>query len=435
MSTPNKEELRQQVVNALKGLKRRQDFTWDLMMNDVTAASDKFVTIRLSLLEKRVSDLAAGTYPTLLESLVGLLVTAIPVAAIVKGLMSHWARSLELGRVAGVLGSKVVGREAHGFVQRMQQINEVRARQQRLLPKVFHPLRKPRIEFVREAAEYNANLTKFAEIYSPEIEDSLRGYIKNSAASAAKPVVDQDQIFNIAAAPKRSEAAMDSSDFLKSVRDWVTRSKHADRVPLEDMQDEADRTDDVKKLEQIKKFVEWEVFSSEHVRENYDREAFQRYIEMCLWCTTWDFRPRFVQATRANPVVGRGMTTPHFEVPPLGDDFWEFACKRYYDPFTGDGTQTYLAVGRSKQLGQVPAGAISAEVGRYIAHQNADPGFYPAERLAFHWGSVIAPALFDLNKEIAQLLERQLGMKNDQSEPTELDVFYQYLLGLRKLGK
>ena len=63
-------------------------------------------------------------------------------------------------------------------------------------------------------------------------------------------------------------------------------------------------------------------------------------------------------------------------------------------------------------------------------------GQYPSERLAYNWGNVIAPALLELNKELGQALERQLGMnKKQMSEPSESDVFYQYLVGLRKLEK
>ena len=207
----------------------------------------------------------------------------------------------------------------------------------------------------------------------------------------------------------------------------------ADEALLEDMTDEANRTSDLNTLKAIKGFIGWEGFSDEHLKEDYDREAFQRYIEMCIWCTTWDFRPRFEQAARATLYGFRGHTTPHFEIPPLGEDFWKFACKRYYDPFYSDGTKSYLEIGRTKQLGQVPPSSMSPEVERYQTSKSIDPGFFPAERLAFHWGNIIAPSLLNLNQEIAQALERQLRMnKKQQSEPTESDVLYQYLLGIRK---
>jgi hypothetical protein len=200
------------------------------------------------------------------------------------------------------------------------------------------------------------------------------------------------------------------------------------------MEKAAERTSDIEHLKSIKRFMEWEVFAESRLSEGFSRETFQKYIEMCLWCTTWDFRPVFVKAKRGNPIVGRGATQSHFEVPPLGEKFWNWACDRYCDPYTGDGTQTYAQIGRSRQLGNVPPSSMTAEVRQYTeAKGTIDPGFYPAERLAFHWGNVIAPTLLELNKDVANELAKQLGIKKAVSQPNEADVFYQYLLGLKKV--
>lgn len=437
MAEPDLATLKREVVGTVKTVKRRQALTWDLVMNDVDAASEKVGLTRQSLIEKRVRDLAAGTHPTLLESIFGLLVTAIPVAAVVKGLMSHWARTMEIGKAVRVLGSKTTdAAKAAKEIKNAEVWNKMLAAQRTRGSGSFKPdklqLRPSRAEFVRETIEYNANLTKFSDLYSTEVSVSIRNLIKSAAEKSAKPLVSQDQVFEPTSVRKGGEEG-DASDYLKGVRDWIVRSQRAEEALLEDTKEEAERTNDLNTLKVIKGFIEWEGFSDAHLKENYDREAFQRYVEMCIWCTTWDFRPRFVQGGRASLYGFRGHTTPHFETPPLGDEFWNFACKRYYDPFYGDGTKSYLDIGRTKQLGQVPPSSVSPEVARYTAGKNIDPGFYPAERLAFHWGNIIAPSLLNLNQEVAQALERQLRMnKKQHSEPTEKDVFYQYLLGLQK---
>jgi hypothetical protein len=439
MSKPDIETLRGEVTAAVKTLRRRQKLTWDYLDNDVDAASEKFSNQRIALIEERIRELAQGTHPTLLESVIGLVVVAFPIAAITRGLLSHWSRTMEIGKVAGVMNSKLTGPEAEFLLKRMQKLEESALRQQRMFPvtklqKKVIPLRKSRTEFVRETTEYNANLQAFSELYGQEIAASTRNLIKSAAEKAAKPVVSQDKIFDPKAAEK-SGAPPDASDYLKGVRDWIDRAKNAEEAVLEDMQEAAEKTKDIKQLEAIQAFIQSDVFTEQSLKVDYDREAFQRYIEMCLWCTTWDFRPKWIPGSRANPVVGRAMVLPHFEAPPLGDKFWKFACDRYYDPFFGDGTKTYSEIGQNRQIGDAPAPPLPPAVASYYGDK-ADQVFgqFPSERLAYNWGNIVAPNLLDLNKELAQSLERQLRMEKKQmSEPSESDIFNQYLMGLRKL--
>lgn len=432
MATPDLATLRNEVTDAVTALRRRQIMTWEFMMNDVDAASEKVREQRLSLIEERIRILAEGGHPTLLESVIGLIVVAFPFGAVTRGLMTHWSRTMEIGKVVGVLGAKVSG---PNFMKLMERTAEANLRRTRM-PGTITALRKPRIEFVRETTEYSANLQKFSELYGNEIATSTRNLVKGAAEKAAKPVVSQDRLFNPKAADE-TRGPVDASDYLKGVRDWIVRAKNVEVAALEDLEKSAARSDDQKQLEAIKSFINSDVLADRSLKSDYDREAFQRYIEMCLWCTTWDFRPRWVPGSRANPVVGRAMVLPHFEAPPLGEKFWKFACDRYYDPFFGDGTKTYSQVGRSRQLGSDPPAPLPPGTAAYYGDQ-ADQVFgqYPSERLAYSWGNVVAPGLLDLNKELGQALERQLRMDTKQvSEPSESDVFYQYLLGQRKLDQ
>lgn len=430
MTTPDIATIRTEVTDAVTALRRRQVMTWEFMMNDVDAASDKVREQRLSLIEERIRILAEGSHPTLLESVIGLIVVAFPFGAVTRGLMTHWSRTMEIGKVVGVLGAKAKGPR---FMKLMEQTAEQNLRRIRM-PGTVTALRKPRIEFVRETTEYSANLQKFSEVYGNEIAISTRNLVKSAAEKAAKPVVSQDRLFNPKSADQ-TNASVDASDYLKGVRDWIVRAKNVEVAALEDLEKAAGRSEDQKQLEAIKSFIDSDVLADRSLKADYDREAFQRYIEMCLWCTTWDFRPKWIAGSRANPIVGRAMVLPHFEAPPLGEKFWKFACDRYYDPFFGDGTKTYSQIGRSRQLGASPPAPLPPETAAYYGDK-ADQifGQYPSERLAYSWGNVVAPSLLDLNKELGEALERQLRMDTKQmSEPSESDVFYQYLLGQRKL--
>lgn len=432
MAAPDIASLRNEVTDAVTALRRRQIMTWDFMMNDVDGASEKFREQRLSLIEERIRILAAGTHPTLLESVIGLIVVAFPFGAVANGLLKHWSRTMEIGKVVGVLGSKVSG---PNFMKLMERTSETSLRNKRL-PGSVVALRKPRIEFVRETTEYNANLQKFSTLYGNEIATSTRNLVKGAAEKAAKPVVSQDRLFDPKSA-EQSHTPVDASDYLKGVRDWIVRAKNVEVAALEDLEKAAARSEDEKQLEAIKTFLSSDLLAERSLRVDYDREAFQRYIEMCLWCTTWDFRPRWIAGSRANPVIGKAMVMPHFEAPPLGDKFWKFACDRYYDPFFGDGAKTYSEIGRNRQMGASAPAPLPADVAaHYGAKAEEVFGQYPSERLAYSWGNIVAPSLLDLNKELGAALERQLRMDTKQvSEPDESDRFYQYLLGIKKVDQ
>lgn len=431
MSEPDIETLRSEVAKAVTALRRRQKMTWEFMENDVDAASEKFTIQRVDLIEERIRELAQGTHPTLLESVIGLVVVALPFASATSGLLAHWSRSMKIGKVVGVLNMDV----AH--LETMKHIDKVLRAQTRPLSggaKSLWLKRPTQIAFVRETVEYNASLQKFSELYGAEIAASTRALVKSAAEKMAKPVVSQDKLFDPKATPK-SEAPADASDYLKGVRDWIVRSKNAEIATLEDMEKQAEQTKDQKQLEAIQAFIQSDVFTDQSLKADYDREAFQRYIEMCLWCTTWDFRPKWIPGNRANPVAGRAMVLPHWQAPPLGEKFWKFACNRYYDPFFGDGTRTYAEIGKNRQIGEGPAPPLPPEMAAHWGDKaNQVVGQHPSERLAYNWGNVIAPRLLDLNKELGQALERQLRMhKKQMSEPSESDTFHQYLMGLRKL--
>jgi hypothetical protein len=434
MSEPDMETLRSEVSKSVTALRRRQRMTWEFMMNDVHAASEKFSGVRNTLIEERVRDLAAGTHPTLLESVIGLVVVAFPFAAVTRSLLSHWSRSMQIGKVVGVLGADAKHLETFKHIDKVLQAE---ARQFSGQARAIVGKRPTQIAFVRDTVEYNANLQKFSDLYGIEIASSARALVKSAAEKAAKPVVSQDRIFD-PKEPKKDGPPADASDYLKGVRDWIVRSKNAEDVVLEDMEKQSEKTQDRKQLEAIQAFIQSDIFIDKTLTVDYDREAFQRYVEMCLWCTTWDFRPKWIPASRANPVAGRAMVLPHFEAPPLGEKFWKFACDRYYDPFFGDGTRTYSEIGRSRQIGEGPAPPLPSEVAAHYGAKGADEAFgqYPSERLAYNWGNVIAPRLLNLNKELGEALERQLRIdKKQMSEPSELDVFNQYLMGLRKVEK
>lgn len=432
MSEPDIETLRGETTRAVTEVRRRQTMTWEFMENDVDAASDKFMIKRDALIEERIRILAEGTHPTLLESVIGLVVVAFPFAAATRGLLAHWSRSMKIGKVTGVLGGQAkTAAEAAEEVKLWKHVDDVLMRQTRKAGDTTGAwMKRPyRTQYISETVEYNASLQKFADLYGMEIATSTRALVKSAAEKAAKPVVSQDRLFDPKAAQK-SGAPADASDYLKGVRDWIVRSKNAEIATLEDMEKQAEKTKDAKQLEAIGAFIQSDVFADKSLKASYDREAFQRSIEMCLWCTTWDFRPKWIPGARANPVAGRAMVLPHFEAPPLGESFWKFACDRYYDPFFGDGTNTYSEIGRNRQIGDSPAPPLPPDVAAHWGDQ-ADKalGQYPAERLAYNWGNVIAPSLLDLNKELAQSLERQLRMdKKQMSEMSPEDAFYRRLV-------
>lgn len=456
MAEPDKETLRREVLDALTNIESAQNGTWRALEIAVHGAHAEFLNKRVEILEERVRELATAEKPMLLEAVMGLLMTAVPVQWVVSGLMAHYARTLEIGRVTGAFippkqrpklpGYGVVRQPPPPPPSLSPSRLPVAAQTVELRP-IWVPSGQHRFphglalgskeKFVREVKEYDESLQRFAEIYTDEFADTVRATVKAAASQAVRPVVPQEQMFD--GAPDRPSAARPSTGtpaagFFVGLLKAIARSQNANAKVISELRNAVITAQDLQSLKMVKKFVDQPVFNT-GTPLKIDYDAFQRFIEVCFWCTTWDFRPRFQPARRADPFRLRGATPAQFVLPPLGQKFWDYATRRYCDPFFGDGSKTYLEIGRSRQLGAVSLASMDPEVARYVNSGGIDPGFYPAERLAFHFGNVIAPELLSLNFEIASVLERQGAVSLPRSEPTELDRFYRAMAEVMKLGK
>jgi hypothetical protein len=403
---------------------------WELIGNAVTAASETVSKVRSDVIEKRIAQLAESTYPTLLETVLGMVVSMIPVSTLLEGLFQHMGRSFRLGGIVGYLNK-------HGDVVTLKpEWAKFYTRLRQDKPMTF--LKDTR-KWVSDIVEYDEAILKYTAKIKPALEGTIKQKLGAAASAAGKPTVSQEQLFSQTAPVKRASTSVTAApDFLLHLRDWVSMAQHADDVAYGKLRTGVDRSQDIEPIKAAYALVAEQAATGAGGPKQFDRDALRKAVEICIFCMTWDFRPRFVPMKRSNTIgqlMTRGAIQPaFFELPPLGDEFWNFATDRYLDPFTGDGTKTYAEVGRSRSLGGGGTPVEDPELQRYMKNTPGwDQGFYPAERLAYDFGNVIAPQLFGMNIQIAQLLEGKITRRGPQSRPTELDTFYSYLLGYRPL--
>lgn len=418
MAGEDLETLRSDTIQLIKDLSDAHEQSWEYRLNDVTAASDTVVAKRLELLEERVRKLATSEYPLLWEALLGLLFTAVPVARIVEGLTMHLARSFKLGRI---VASPVFAR-GKGLV----------APDPELRGTIWVP--SSDVVWAREVIEYDAAIVSFAKTYNSEIAATTRAIVRSAIKPSQKqPIVSQDELFTTGKSSASAKSGDDDAGapaFLKGVRDWISTTKIADLRVLDDLLESVRATDDV---DTIKTISEYLAEDDAEEKPTVDRDAFQRFIEMCIWCTTWDFIPRFVPGGRGPTIATASYRPPRLELPPFGDAFWEFAVKRYFDPFFGEGDQTYNDIGVHPWPAPSTAYSVPLELEQYLeggsmastppaddassgrgsgfAQPSPPKGLYPAERLAFQWGFIIAPDLFNMNLTIGEGLASKLGVE------------------------
>lgn len=418
-------------VDLIEDVKTAQDLNWDLIYNAISAANETIGKLRDDLMERRIAELAASTYPTLLESVLGMLVSAIPVSRLLEGMYQHLARSFKMRGIVGYM-SKAYGHEGE-VVKLSPEWAKFYDNLRREKPLAF--LQDQR-RWVYEIVEYDEAVLKFTAKINPTLEGAIRGKLSAAASAIAKPTVSQEELFSQKAPVKRASTRVTAApDFLLELRDWVSMSKKADSTAYNKLKTAAERSDDIEQIKATRALVSDESTPSGRPKE-FNREVFRRYLEVCILCMTWEFKPRFVPMQRSQTIGSlytRGLIQPaHFELPPLGDAFWEFAADRYYDPFTGEGDKTYAEVGRSLSLGG--GASDDPELEKYAKNAPGwEKGFYPAERLAYHFGNILAPELFTMNRDISQILQgklRRTGPQSQAAKPTELETFNSYLLGV-----
>ena len=293
------------------------------------------------------------------------------------------------------------------------------------------------VSWIREFVEYDAAIVKFASAYNSEIAATLRSQLRSAIDPLLKqPVVSQDELFSKESSKQDTERAkghVGAPALLKGIRDWISATKIADLRMLDDLLEVVRGADDVDTIKTIQEYLAEDAETKVGQEEGFDREAFQRYVEMCIWCTTWDFMPKFVRGGRGRTIATAGYQPTRFELPPFGDDFWNYACDRYLDPFFDAGDKTYNEVGVHQWLAPsesynaplelaeylegggmappAPAGESTSGRGSGFAKPEQKKGFYPAERLAFQWSFIIAPDLFNANRDIAEQLANKVGME------------------------
>jgi hypothetical protein len=178
--------------------------------------------------------------------------------------------------------------------------------------------------------------------------------------------------------------------------------------------EEVKTSQDEEWLRTVPRYLEVETESTSANFDDVPAEWFQRFVEACLWCTTFDFTPQFKPGSPAKKMRYRGetydvpATNPRAVLLPLPDAFWDNLVARHYDPFIEKGSKTYKEVSGLSYV--APEGAYVPPT--LLAAQLVEQAsvFDPRTRLSMHWSGILAPAILNANQSVTTVLAGYLRL-------------------------
>jgi hypothetical protein len=265
----------------------------------------------------------------------------------------------------------------------------------------------------RDSADLKAWLDA-GTILQPELTVGLRNIIRLGATAATRPLFSGSALKDPKQAASTVGASLPAVAVFKSLLQWVEVSRSSDKKILELLMEEVKTSQDEQWLRTVPGYLDAEAKSTSANFNDVPPEWFQRFVEACLWCTTFDFTPQFKPGSPARTMRYRGelydvpATNPRAVLLPLPDAFWANLIARHYDPFIGNGSKTYQEAGRSSYV--APEGAY-APLGR-LEGELVETGmeFDPRTRLSMHWSGILAPAILGANQSVTATLSRYLGL-------------------------
>jgi hypothetical protein len=399
----NLEDLRKIAIDDIKTVSRHHASFWDSMDIDVDAANKEVVGREIQVIWDKISELAnENAYPVWMTALTNVLIAIIPVSSIV----THFGTRLLFSKKLLVLPRKTPS--GQWVVKPKTEVS-------------FSYSKHELIAKVAKDKEIMERWLKLGQVYAPEVEDALRATITTAANALAQPLFEHKVMVDWLTKRKKPAQAdstgLPSTEVFKSLKRWINVTKQIDLNVLEELMDVAKQSTKKEELEETMRFILEESgissLPSKLSEENpylptYEQkgppEFFQKFVEACLWCTTYDFTPKLEDSEefRVNPEIGGSSYTPRLAVLPFPKKFWDTLVARHYDPFMG--FKTYKEIGNHPYIAPSNVYKPSDEIRIYFPHGDFDP----ATRLSIHWSGILAPALLDANQDIARILESLL---------------------------
>jgi hypothetical protein len=254
---------------------------------------------------------------------------------------------------------------------------------------------------MRDKAKSAERWLAVAREFRQEMEGSLRSIVYTGAKAATDPLFTKNDIsewIKTNQMPKKADTTgLPAVKVFKGFLHWIRISKVSDEEILAELTERVKTSDDEEWLKSFPDYLELEEsgtsWSSAH-KTFYGGgpdEIFQRFVEACFWCTTYDLTPGPSKRTSL-------LDQPNFDLFPFPKAFWDYLVERHYDPFTG---QTYKDVGEVDWI---------ATEGAYY-HRPDFPylnKYTPQVRLSIHWSMILAPDLLRMNQDLTSTLAKYL---------------------------
>lgn len=402
------EEARTGAAAAVKTAVEQQARFWKFMEIDVHAADREVNGRQFQLIYAKLEEMAnKDAYPLWMDAILMGLTALVPVNAIVGAIGARIARSWKLLKLPEFKYSTRAG------VKRPEQIYLKDARQLSRLMRSEPNAGRFALRDMEKSQDLKAWLDA-GQLLQPELVAGLRNLIRLGATAAARPLFSDAALREA----KKTTAAMGASlpavAVFKSLLQWVEVSRSTDSRILELLMEQVKVSQDEAWLKSVPGFLEVDAGLGANAFDDAPPEWFQRFVEACLWCTTFDFTPRFEPGKPARTMRYRG--EPYY-VPPsnprafhlaLPDTFWENLIARHYDPFVGGGGKLYKDVGRSSYVAP-PNAYVPSDMTVATLMETGGNEFDPRTRLSMHWSGILAPAILDANRSATSALSSYLA--------------------------
>jgi hypothetical protein len=371
--------------------------------------ADKEVNGRqFQLIWAKLEELAnKNAYPLWMDAILMCLTALVPVSAIVGAIGSRVARSWKLIKLPDFKYAAKAG---------VKQPEQMYLKDARQLSAIMKSEPSP-ARFLARDLEKGQDLKAWMDagvVLQPELVAGLRNIIRLGATAATRPLFSGPALTDPKQATKGAGASLPAVAVFKHLLQWVEVSRSSDKKILDLLMEEVKTSQDEEWLRTVPGYLEVDPKSTSANFDDLPAEWFQRFVEACLWCTTFDFAPQFKPGSPARTMRYRGerydvpATNPRAVLLQLPDAFWNNLIARHYDPFIGNGSKTYQEAGHSSYIAPkgayLPPGLSAAElVERSFT-------FDPRTRLSMHWSGILAPAILSANQSVTTALSGYLRL-------------------------
>jgi hypothetical protein len=257
-------------------------------------------------------------------------------------------------------------------------------------------------------------------MYAPEAEEDLRNFVEIAAKVPADALLKKMDMRSVTKGatktkpPPEVQAATPVATVFRWFLKWIDLSSTDDEERLKRLKDKIADTESEEWLKLLPDYLAAQVGDAPETLRRAPPEAFLRFVEACLWCTTYEFNPVFkpqsVVSFGGPEAWGAAVEEAKLERFPFPKDIWDYLVARHYDPYYYDpsspGYKTYKEIGPISWI--APSGLYYPPGFEASAIIESGRIYTPEERLSMHWGGILAPALWGENKTMAGVLQLYL---------------------------